>query len=79
MSPSPEQHDARSSVRQLADLLPHAHLLDVQDALLLQIREHRWSGNDATLVYDYCRCPRCDSLERLRQAVLDWIKHDLWV
>jgi hypothetical protein len=65
--------------QQLAQFLPHADLLDVQDALLLQIRQHPWSGDDATLTYHYCTCPRCDSLETLRQAVLDWTLRDLWI
>jgi hypothetical protein len=46
--------------------------------LMRQIRQHPWSEDDATLTYHYCACPRCDSLETLRQAVLDWIERDLW-
>jgi hypothetical protein len=68
-----------SSSQQLALLLPHRTLLDVQDALMLQQRAHPWSGDDATLTYHSCTCARCDSLETLRQAVLDWIERDLWV
>jgi hypothetical protein len=64
---------------QLSRLLPHAHFLDIHDALLLQMRQHPWSVDDATFTYRYCPCPRCDSLETLRQAVLDWIERDLWV
>jgi hypothetical protein len=65
--------------QQLALLLPHAKFLDVQNALMHQIREHPWSGDDATLTYRFCACPRYDSLETLRQAVLDWIERDLWI
>jgi hypothetical protein len=63
---------------EMALLLPHRALLDVQDALMLQIREHPWTGDDATLSYRFCACPQCESLESLRQAVLDWIERDLW-
>jgi hypothetical protein len=70
---------AMTPSQQLARLLPHASLLDVQDALMRQIREHPWSGDDATLTYRLCACPRCDSLETLRHAVLDWIERDLWM
>jgi hypothetical protein len=67
-----------STLATLARLLPHRDLLDIHDALLLQIRQHPWSGDDTTLTYSFCRCPRCDSLDSVRHAVLDWIEHDLW-
>jgi hypothetical protein len=98
--------------------LPCEGLLEVHDALLRQIRQHAWAGDDARLaalmdVYVrelwefthvlvaegvngrplyvngilvallrpipvFCQCPRCESLESQRQAVIDSIEQALW-
>ena len=56
----------------------HAYFLNVSDALLRQIQQHPWWRDYPTFTYHYCPCPRCDSLDSVRQAMLDWIERELW-